>query len=139
MKTLQLLLLPLILLFTFSQVDAQTASEAKTPVKVSETTEVFYFHFTRRCATCEAVEKVTEETLKKNYPEQLKDETLVFVSVNLDDDANTALAEQLKVTGQTLLFVKGDNKKDLTNKAFMYARENPDKLEAAIKETIKGL
>ncbi|HEY9115242.1 MAG TPA: nitrophenyl compound nitroreductase subunit ArsF family protein [Bacteroidales bacterium] len=139
MKTLQSLLLPLILLFAFPQLNAQTATGVQTPVKVSETTEVFYFHFSRRCATCEAVEKVTEETLKKNYPEQLKNETLVFVSVNLDDEVNATLAEQLKVTGQTLLFVKGNNKKDLTNKAFMYARENPDKLEAAIKETISSL
>lgn len=138
MKALQLIL-PLFLLIAFSPVQSQTSIKAQKDVKVSETTEVFYFHFSRRCATCEAVEKVTQETLKKNYPEQLKNETLVFVSVNLDDDANTPLAEQLKVTGQTLLFVKGENKKDLTNKAFMYARENPDKLEAAIKETISSL
>jgi len=139
MKTLQSLLLPLFFLFAFSPINAQSTSEAQNQVKETETIEVFYFHFSRRCATCEAVEKVTEETLKKNYPEQLKNETIVFVSVNLDDEVNTALAEQLKVTGQTLLFVKGDKKKDLTNKAFMYARENPDKLEAAIKETISAL
>jgi hypothetical protein len=138
MKTLRFLL-PLLLLIAFSPVHSQTSTGVQKQAKATETTEVFYFHFTRRCATCEAVEKVTEETLKKNYPEQLKDETLVFVSVNLDDDANAALAEQLNVSGQTLLFVKGENKKDLTNKAFMYARENPDKLEAAIKETISSL
>lgn len=138
MKTLQLFL-PLFLFIAFSPVHSQTSTDAQKQAKVTETTEVFYFHFSRRCATCEAVEKVTQETLKKNYPEQIKDQTLVFVSVNLDDDVNAALAEQLKVTGQTLLFVKGENKKDLTNKAFMYARENPEKLEAAIKETISSL
>ena len=131
--------LALIFLFAFSPANTQASSEAQNQEKVTVTTEVFYFHFSRRCATCEAVEKVTEETLKKYYPEQVKNETIVFVSVDLDDEGNTALAEQLKVTGQTLLFVKGTNKKDLTNKAFMYARENPDKLEAAIKETINTL
>jgi len=132
-------LIPVIFLFAFAPVQAQNNSAVQAQKSVSENIEVYYFHFSRRCETCLAVEKVTEETLKKNYPEQIKDNSISFVSVDLDDDINAALAEQLKVSGQTLLFVKGENKKDLTNKAFMYARENPDKLEAAINETISSL
>jgi hypothetical protein len=138
MKKLSLFI-PIIFLFAFTPIKAQDNSALQSQGKDSENIEVYYFHFSRRCETCIAVEKVTEETLKKYYPERIKDNSIVFVSVDLDDDVNAALAEQLKVSGQTLLFVKGENKKDLTNKAFMYARENPDKLEAAIKETISSL
>ena len=132
-------IIPLIFLLAFFQVNAQNYSSSSSQEKVSEKIEVFYFHFSRRCETCVAVEKVTEETLKKYYPERIKDKSIVFLSIDLDDDTNTVLAEKLKVSGQTLLFVKGNNKKDLSNKAFIYARENPDKLQTVIKETISTL
>jgi len=45
----------------------------------------------------------------------------------------------LGVSGQCLLFVKGDEKIDLTSDGFMYARSNPEKLEEKIKETITNL
>lgn len=133
------ILIPVLFLFAFAPIKAQNTSDVQTQEQVSESIEVYYFHFSRRCETCIAVEKVTEETLQKYYPEQIKDNSIVFVSVDLDDDLNSALAKQLQVSGQTLLFIKGKNKKDLTNKAFMYAYQNPAKLESAIQETISSL
>ena len=135
MKKLQIIL-PAILLILLSCANAQVKS---TDVSSSGQIEVYYFHFERRCETCVTVEKVTEESLKKNFPEQLKDKKIVFTSVNLDDEANNSLVEKLKVGGQSLLIVKGTNVKDLTNKAFMYAVDQPEKLENAIKETINSI
>ena len=37
------------------------------------------------------------------------------------------------------LFVKGDQKVDLTTDGFMNARSNPDKLKEKIKETVDSL
>jgi predicted membrane-bound dolichyl-phosphate-mannose-protein mannosyltransferase len=101
--------------------------------------EVYYFHNTRRCATCQAVEAVTKRTLEENYPEQMKDGMIAFQSLNIEEDVNEPLARELHVSGQTLLFVKDGKKKDLTNDAFMYARTNPEKFQEKIIETLDNL
>ncbi|HEY9122727.1 MAG TPA: hypothetical protein VIO15_00200, partial [Bacteroidales bacterium] len=62
-----------------------------------------------------------------------------FQSVNLDEASSKALAEKLKVSGQTLLIVKGDTKINITNEGFMYARSNPEKLRSVIKEKVDEL
>lgn len=138
MNTLRLIMVTMIVLslnsFGFSQ-DA----ENKKKESISETVNVYYFHNTRRCATCEAVEDVTKQTLEETYPEQMKNGSITFQSFDLEDDSNEALARKLHVSGQTLLIVKNGKKKDLTNEAFMYARSKPDKLKEKIIASINKL
>lgn len=98
--------------------------------------EVYYFHNTRRCATCQAVEDETKKALEQFYPTQMKDGFVTFLSINLEEGDNEAFAEKLGVSGQTLLFVAGDKKVDLTNDAFMYANTKPEKLQKAIRKTV---
>lgn len=140
MKTIYLLVLPLLLIGSMLDGRAQSSDENKGgDVVVTENIEVYYFHNTRRCATCEAVESVTKSTLEETYPEQLKTGTITFQSLNIEDDKNEPLARELHVSGQTLLFVKNGKKKDLTNDAFLYARSSPEKLQAKIIKTIDNL
>jgi hypothetical protein len=114
--------------------DAETQENGSTPI------EVYYFHYTHRCATCQAVEDVTEKSLKELYPEKVKNGEIVFLSVNIEVESNKPLVEQFKVGGQTLIFTRNDKiEKDLTNKAFLYAKEQPDKLKDAIGKTIDNL
>jgi len=101
--------------------------------------EVYYFHMTRRCATCKAVESESKKALEALYPQKIKNSEITFQSVNIEEDENKELTESLKISGQTLLFIMGDKKVDLTNDGFMYARTNPEKLQAKIKETIESL
>ncbi len=94
--------------------------------------QVYYFHATRRCATCEAVEKVTKDAVAQNFLDQVG-----FVSINRENDPE--LAEKFKVSGQTLLIVSGDKTVNLTSEAFLNARTNPDKLTEKLVDTIKTL
>ena len=98
--------------------------------------EVYYFHLTRRCATCQAVERESEKALEILYPEMIKNGKILFLSVDIEDETNKALADSLEISGQTLLFVMGDKKVNLTNAGFMYAKTKPEKLQAKFKETI---
>lgn len=91
----------------------------------------YYFHATRRCATCQAVEKVSKEYIEENYVGKVN-----FISVNREEDQNKELVEKYKIAGQTLLIVFGDEVVNLTNDAFLYARTNPEKLMEIIKSTI---
>jgi hypothetical protein len=101
--------------------------------------EVYYFHFTRRCATCNAVETVTIDALKEYFPEKVKSGEITFKSLNLEEDNSKPTAEKLKVEGQQLLFVCNGKIIDITDAGFMYALNSPDKLKAEVKKTVDQL
>ena len=101
--------------------------------------EVYYFHFTRRCMTCNNVEKVSKEAVEQQYAEKVKSGEITFQSINLDEKEGEAIGAKLKVEGQTLLIVSGDKRVDLTDKGFLYANNSPDKLKAEIKKAIDGM
>jgi hypothetical protein len=96
--------------------------------------KAYYFHATRRCATCMAVEDVTKETLKEYYADKVP-----FQSINREEDSKNPLLEKYQVNGQTLLIVKGDKVINLTNDAFLYARTSPDKFREKLKSTIDSM
>jgi len=96
--------------------------------------EAYYFHFTRRCVTCQSVEKVSADALKELYGGKI-----VLKSINLDEKESEVLAKKLGIEGQTLLVVKGTKKVELTNDGFMYARTNPSKLKEKIKSAVESL
>ncbi|SRR6056297_965256 len=96
--------------------------------------KAYYFHTSRRCVTCKTVEKVSAESLQELYGDKIR-----LKSVNLDNKENEELAESLEVGGQSLLFVNGNKKVDITTDGFMYAVREPEKLKAKIKETVESL
>ena len=137
MKSFQISLVGLFFMTLLFSVQAQDEQQVKEEQEISNSTvEVYYFHNTRRCATCQAVEDVTKSALEEYYPEQMKSGMVTFQSMNIEDDTNKSIARELNVSGQTLLIVIDGKKKDLTNDAFMYARTNPNKLKEKIQKTI---
>ena len=104
--------------------------------EITSTVRGYYFHGTRRCTTCKAVEEVTKEILNDYYAAELADKTISFESINLDDDDSKVLASTLKVSGQTLLFVSDADTVNLTNQAFMNAVSNPLKLSEFITDEV---
>jgi hypothetical protein len=117
---------------------AQATNCATTCVQSQQTgssdVEAYYFHYTRRCVTCQSVEKVSSDALKELYGDKI-----VLKSINLDEKANDALAKKMGIEGQTLLVVKGTKKVEITNDGFMYARTNPEKLKEKIKSAVESL
>jgi len=101
--------------------------------------EVYYFHFTRRCITCNAVETESKKAIESLYPAQTKAGEITFEGINLDDESSKDIAEKLGIGGQSLLIVGGGKKIDLTSQGFMNARSNPEKLKAEIKAAIDPL
>jgi hypothetical protein len=124
----------LVVLFTSSFLGhAQTAKKA-TAVSTANKVEAYYFHNTARCVTCKTVEAEAKADLLNLYGDQV-----TFKALNLEDDATNPIAEKLKVSGQTLLIVKGAKQINLTNEGFLYAVTNPKKLKSIIKEKVDGL
>ena len=138
-KTLSYIIIGLL---TASIINCQSNNSTTVDNSKKEVTSVvrgYYFHSTRRCTTCKAVEEVTLEILNDYYASALADSTISFKSINLDEDANKTLAISLNVSGQTLLFVSNTDTVNLTNQAFMNAVSNPLKLATFITDEIDAM
>ncbi|MBN1413694.1 MAG: hypothetical protein JW973_01235 [Bacteroidales bacterium] len=137
MRTIRIMLA----LAVFIPVIACSAQTEKKDIKTgsADKVEAYYFHFTARCMTCKTVEAQAKLNIETLYTEQVKQGKISFQSVNLDEESGKALAEKLKVYGQTLLVVKGDKQIILTNEGFMYAVREPEKFKAIMKEKIDSL
>ena len=124
---------------TLFSCNAQTSNDPKAESVTGEELQVFYFHNTQRCATCNAVENETKMALELFYTDNMKAGTIDFTSLNLEDEEGKKMAESLHVSGQTLLLVKGETHVNLTNEGFMNARTNPDKFHEILKTEIDKL
>ena len=113
--------------YAANEVDGQTTEPE---VKI----EVLYFHATRRCVTCQAIEKVAKKTVIETYGDKVS-----FKVFNREQEANKELVQKYKISGQTLLIVKGDEVVNLTTEAFMNARTNPEKFIKKLKSCIDSL
>lgn len=119
--------------------NTQPKDTQEVSLELSEDVKVFYFHNTKRCETCNAVEDETKVALEMFYGEQMKEGHIDFTSLNLEEDEGKSMAEALQVSGQTLIIVKGESHINLTNEGFMNARTNPTKFHEIIKTQIDKL
>ena len=119
--------------------NTQVKEKQEVSLELSEDVQVFYFHNTKRCETCNAVEDETKVALEMFYGEHMKQGSIDFTSLNLEEDEGKSMAEALQVSGQTLLIVKGESHINLTNEGFMNARTNPTKFHEIIKTHIDKL
>jgi hypothetical protein len=101
--------------------------------------EVYYFHFTRRCTTCQNVENESKKAVEALYPEQVKKGEIAFQSVNLDEKEGEVIGKKYGIEGQTLIVISGSKRVDLTDKGFLYANSKPEKLQAEIKKAVDPL
>lgn len=102
----------------------------------AEIVEVYYFHFTRRCETCMAVENESRNSIEGLYSRALEEKRITFQAFNLDEEDGKQMALKLNISGQTLLVVRFGEKIDLTNQGFMYAKTDPEKLKKALQDAI---
>ncbi len=135
MRMLQIFITTLIAISVTISCSSQSDNKnQETVVSESEKVEVVYFHFTRRCATCNAIEDITREAIN-----EMSESKVAFADYNLDEEKGSEKAEKLGIFGQALLIVGGNKKINLTNQAFMNARSKPDELKSIIKEKIASM
>ncbi len=135
MRLLKLMMIVLFVSGITTVANAQSEKEKNTSkANVAEKVDVYYFHATRRCKTCQSVENAARKVV-----DELALENVVLTTINRDEDEENPLIEKHKINGQTLLVVSGDEVVDLTNYAFMYAMTKPKKVEKKIKSTIDSL
>ncbi len=117
-----------------SQTKTASATETLSDAKV----EVYYFHYSRRCNTCVSVENNAKQAMETLYANELKNGTYIFKAVNLDEASSKVLADKLKIGGQTLIVVSGTQSIDITDKAFLNAK-NTEKMQELVKNAVSNV
>ncbi|UDQ97100.1 nitrophenyl compound nitroreductase subunit ArsF family protein [Lentisphaerota bacterium WC36G] len=87
-----------------------TAIENK--IKQQPQTIVYYFHATKRCMSCNLIEKTTKEVLEEKFTTQLKNGEIVFKSINFQKKPE--LAKQFELVSSVVVVSQYDKNGKLT-------------------------
>jgi predicted small secreted protein len=77
-------------------------ADNKAETEVAEKLEVYYFHRTARCYSCNALGEYTAKTLLERFSEQMADGTIVYGELNVDLPENKEIARKFKASGSSL-------------------------------------
>ncbi len=149
MKNL-IILLVTILLFSCSSSKKEKVEEtnlendylqSEASVEEPDIAEIYYFHGTRRCASCRAVSKVSQGFTLVNYKDAIEKGLVKVIMIDFDQPGNEELVEKFKVT-RSSLFVRTVKDKhesiyNLTDMAFLNVDLHPEKIREAIKMEIE--
>jgi hypothetical protein len=135
MKNVKSLALVLIVFLSSFSCNSQSNNKKVAQTISSSKVSVYYFHFTRRCATCMAVEENARKSVEALYPNEVKVGDYSFTSLNLDEASTKVIADKLGVGGQTMMVVRGDKKLNITSAVWMVAHDL-DKMKVEIKSGI---
>ncbi|MGM9810672.1 MAG: nitrophenyl compound nitroreductase subunit ArsF family protein [Paludibacteraceae bacterium] len=110
---------------------AQSVSDtARAPI------EILYFYGKQRCATCRAIEQVVAELTQSELREAIASGQVHYRAVDWTQE--TALAERYKVAWSSLIIDCHGEITNLTEQAFAYARQQPDKLKEEVMKVCNG-
>lgn len=128
--------LSIIFILGLASCDGNAQNNNQSTEKDENVIQVIDFHSTKRCLTCNAIEKQSLETIEKNFKNELGAGTIIFKTVNIDEEANFKLAEEFEASGTSLfinILVDGQSEKvDMTQFAFMNARNDSEKFEKGL-------
>jgi hypothetical protein len=72
---------------------------------------VYYFHATKRCATCMAIENLSKEIVETRYGAQLKAGVVQWQSVDVQQPNNRQFIQQYRLVSSSLVLVRVDDGK----------------------------
>lgn len=115
------------ILFIFMQIagiSSVMAAEAnKTAEAVADSTKVteetvqpkliaYYFHGTRRCASCKKIEAYTREAIETGFAEQIKSGELQWLSINTDEEGNAHYRDDYKLFTKSVVLSEREDGKE---------------------------
>ncbi len=73
--------------------------------------KVVYFHTDYRCATCNKLEKYSEEIVNKYFADDLKSGKVVWESINYEEEKNEHFVDKFNLYNKSLIIMKYENGK----------------------------
>jgi hypothetical protein len=132
----------------------ETVTKQQNPVSSSQVAEksrnakviAYYFHGTFRCSTCQTIEKYSKEAIEHYFATELKNGTLEFRPVNVEEAENRHFIQDYQLFTRSLVLSRNQDGKETkwTNlkevwthvgdkdKFFQYVK---DEVEKFLKET----
>jgi hypothetical protein len=127
-----------LLLIGFLALLANTCVLAQETPDSAKKLDVYYFHGKIRCATCLAVEKETRALVDSAFKKELATGTLHLSVMSLDKPDDDAVAQKYGIWGTSLLLVNDKGMKtDMTEVAFRFALNKPEKFREALRTAIQ--
>ncbi len=66
----------------------------------------YYFHTTQRCVTCRKIEALSREAVQSSFANELKNGTLVFQTVNVEEPQNRHYIQDFRLYTKSLVITK---------------------------------
>jgi len=76
----------------------------------------YYFHGSARCPTCHKMEKYAKEAIENNFSNELESGTLVFKTVNVEEEGNEHFINEYQLYTKTLVISQVENGKESRHK-----------------------
>lgn len=108
----------------------------QTNIQRADKVEVFLFHATNRCFSCETIGQWAGETVNEYYPSEIQAGRIEFREINIDLPENRDLAEKFQASGSALFINSIRNNEDHIAQDTRVWRLLDDK--AAFKSYLKG-
>lgn len=103
---------------------------------MSQNVEVMYFHGKQRCVTCLSIEKYAQQVVSEKFADELKSGRLKFSVVDISTDEGRKLAGEYKISWSSLIIEKQKDRKDLSQMAFRYAKNQPEEFKRQFRDEI---
>ena len=101
---------------------------------------VYYFHNTRRCATCLGIQRVIEETIDTGFTKDIEAGMLEFRELNMEEEPNKKYVQQFQLSFGTMVVAaeaNGETRKwENAGKVWELA-QSPDELKAYVEKNIR--
>lgn len=104
---------------------------------------VYYFHGSKRCPTCNLIEKLTDKAVTENFAKQLKSGKLLWKSVNTDLAENRHFTEDYKLEYQSVILSQVKDGKEVSwknlDQVWQLVRDEPAFLKYVKSEIEKSM
>ncbi len=94
-----IMMLTAILAITITHAESFTANNQAKYV-------AYYFHTTQRCVTCRKIEALSREAVQNSFAHELKNGTLSFQTINVDQPQNRHFVQDFKLYTKSLVITK---------------------------------
>ena len=100
------------------QADTNSASEIVNKTQTqsiknsADKIEVYYFHRTQRCYSCNILSQYVKETIEQKFSEEIKNGKIDFREINVDLSENKDVARKFQASGSSLFINTIRNEKD---------------------------
>ena len=100
------------------QADTNSASEIVNKTQTqsiknsADKIEVYYFHRTQRCYSCNILSQYVKETIEQKFSEEIKNGKIDFREINVDLSENKDVARKFQASGSSLFINAIRNEKD---------------------------